>query len=299
VIGGFFLYVSYYGCDQSQAQRLLTTETGQGAKKALFLNGMLRFPLVLTYSLIGVLLIPFLARHADFASRLEGVNPDFLVPYFLTQYLPHGILGLLIAGLFAASMSSIDSALNSLSASLYQDILVKKIPVLNTISTQKQVRLSRWLTIGWGILATGFALQLIGGSETVLELVNKIGSAFYGPVLAVFILGIFSRRSSALPVMTGLLAGVTVNILLWQLFENSVSWLWWNVTGFFTACLFSWIISLFIQPPAKKETSEEHMLNAGQLFKLGSAKAFIWWLVIGFAAIILLGFGLEMVLLGG
>ncbi|MCK5077805.1 MAG: sodium transporter, partial [Calditrichia bacterium] len=80
LIGGFFLYLSYYGCDQSQAQRLLTTDDKAGAQKALLLNGLLRFPLVLTYCLIGVLLIPFLHSNVGFASQLQGAEPDFLVP---------------------------------------------------------------------------------------------------------------------------------------------------------------------------------------------------------------------------
>ncbi|MCF8130336.1 MAG: sodium transporter, partial [Deltaproteobacteria bacterium] len=179
LIGGFFLYLSYYGCDQSQAQRLLTTASPKDAQKALLMNGVLRFLLVLTYCAFGVLLIPFLLSHPEFVQRLQDQQPDFLVPYFLIEYFPKGILGILIAGFFAASMSSVDSALNSLSAATYQDFLVPVFPRLSNISDTARVRFSRWLTVFWGVVATGFALQMIGGSETVLELVNKIGSAFY------------------------------------------------------------------------------------------------------------------------
>ncbi|MCK5076164.1 MAG: sodium:solute symporter [Calditrichia bacterium] len=298
LIGGFFLYLSYYGCDQSQAQRLLTTETEKGAKKALLLNGLLRFPLVLTYSLIGVMLIPFLNANIDFASQLNGVEPDFLVPYFLVQYMPHGLLGLLIAGLFAASMSSIDSALNSLSASLYQDILIKKFPSLNTLKAGKQVRISRWLTIGWGIIATIFALQMIGGSETVLELVNKIGSAFYGPVLAVFWLGMISRRSGQSSVIGGLFVGVTINIILWQFFENSVSWLWWNVIGFIVTCSVSWVISFFKKISKKPENYESYLLHPKMILKTAEVKKYIFLLLAVFVLIVLIGYGIEVFLMG-
>ena len=128
LIGGFFLYLSYYGCDQSQAQRLLTTATDKEAKKSLMINGIFRYPLVLTYSAVGLLLIPFLYANPDFASKLTGQQPDFLVPYFLIEYMPAGLLGLIVAGFFAASMSSIDSALNSLSAASFKDFLVKIYP---------------------------------------------------------------------------------------------------------------------------------------------------------------------------
>ena len=153
------------------------------------MNGVLRFLLVLTYCAFGVLLIPFLLSHPEFAHQLQNQQPDFLVPYFLMEYFPKGILGILIAGFFAASMSSIDSALNSLSAATYQDFLVRMFPKMSHISDAARVRFSRWLTVFWGVVATGFALQMIGGPETVLELVNKIGSAFYGPILAVFLAG--------------------------------------------------------------------------------------------------------------
>lgn len=247
LFGGLFLYLSYYGCDQSQAQRLLTTSTVKEAQLALVMNGAFRFLLVLTYVAVGVLMIPFLAANPDFASKLSGNQPDFLMPLFLTEYMPTGILGLLIAGFFAASMSSIDSAINSLSAATYQDFLIRIRPALADISDKKQVRLSRALTVFWGIVGTAFALQMVGGSETVLELVNKIGSAFYGPVLAVFWLGILTRGSRQKGAVTGLISGVLLNIFLWQWFESEVSWMWWNVFGFFTAFIIGIITSRFSQ----------------------------------------------------
>ncbi|NOX38440.1 MAG: sodium/solute symporter [Calditrichaeota bacterium] len=243
LIGGFFLYLSYYGCDQSQSQRLLTTATPAEAQKALLLNGLLRFPLVLTYSTVGILLIPFLRLHPDFANQLVGKQPDFLVPYFLIEYMPTGLLGLLIAGIFAASMSSLDSAMNSLSAATYQDFLIKIRPSLRNLSNRQQVRLSRGLTIFWGTVSTLFALEMIGGSETVLELVNKIGSAFYGPILAVFWMGMLNRTMTQTGAISGLLTGVLTNIYLWQFHSQTISWLWWNVVGFLVSFLVGYAVS--------------------------------------------------------
>ena len=243
LIGGFFLYLSYYGCDQSQSQRLLTTATPAEAQKALLLNGLIRFPLVLTYSAVGILLIPFLRLHPDFANQLLNKQPDFLVPYFLIEYMPTGLLGLLIAGIFAASMSSLDSAMNSLSAATYQDFLIKIWPSLRNLSNRQQVRLSRALTVFWGTVSTLFALEMIGGSETVLELVNKIGSAFYGPILAVFWMGMLNRKMTQKGAISGLLAGVFINIYLWQFHSQTISWLWWNVVGFGTSFFVGYAIS--------------------------------------------------------
>ena len=291
LIGGFFLYLSYYGCDQSQAQRLLTTATPKEAQKALMINGMFRFLLVLTYCALGVLLIPFLLTHPEFAAKLQDQQADFLVPYFLMEYFPKGILGILIAGFFAASMSSIDSALNSLSAATYQDFLVRLFPGLSRISDARKVRLSRWLTVFWGLVATGFALRMIGGSETVLELVNKIGSAFYGPILATFWLGILTRRGSQTGAISGLAAGVGFNIFLWQTYGSAVSWLWWNVFGFLISFGVGYGLSLIFVSKQRHEglTLDRRELLLGCL----SGKKYYFLLAAVFLFILMVSFFLQ------
>jgi SSS family solute:Na+ symporter len=296
LIGGLFLYLSYYGCDQSQAQRLLTTATPKEAQKSLMLNGIFRFLLVLTYSAIGVLLIPFLISHPEFAAKLHDKQPDFLVPYFLTQYIPSGVLGILIAGFFAASMSSIDSALNSLSAATYRDFLEKLFPKLKTLQDKQQVRISRWLTIFWGIVATAFALQMIGGSETVLELVNKIGSAFYGPILATFWLGMLTRKGNQAGAIIGLVIGVGFNIFLWQFYGNTVSWLWWNVFGFILTFGLGYLFSSFISMRGEA-ISSEYILNYENMKEYFKEKRYYYVLALVFLIIIVLSYGIQSFLL--
>jgi len=293
LIGGFFLYLSYYGCDQSQAQRLLTTATDKEAKKSLMINGIFRYPLVLTYSAVGLLLIPFLYANPDFASKLTGQQPDFLVPYFLIEYMPAGILGLIVAGFFAASMSSIDSALNSLSAASFIDFLVKIYPKLENLSDEDQLKYSRYLTIFWGIIATIFALQMVGGSETVLELINKIGSAFYGPVLAAFWLGMLTKKANEPGVISGLLLGVGFNIFLWQFYGSEVSWLWWNVFGFFITFILGLLISSIKR---SKESKEQYILKISELFKLNSSKKYYIILASTFIIIIICSYFIELIL---
>jgi SSS family transporter len=296
LIGGLFLYLSYYGCDQSQAQRLLTTATVKEAQKSLVLNGIFRFFLVLTYCAIGVLLIPFLHAHPEFATKLSGKQPDFLVPYFLVEYVPQGFLGILIAGFFAASMSSIDSAMNSLSAASYQDFLVRIYPRLGEISDTAQVRLSRILTIFWGAIATAFALQMIGGSETVLELVNKIGSAFYGPILATFWLGMLTRKGNQTGAIVGLLAGVGCNVYLWQFYGAAVSWLWWNVFGFLVTFICGFFISNFY-PDKLVVNGEKYTLTRSEIYSYIKNKGYYIVLSVTFIIIILISWFIEIILI--
>ena len=250
LFGGVFLYVSYYGCDQSQAQRLLATRDIGGAARALALNGIARFPLVLTYCVIGILMIPFLASHPEFAESLAGLPPDYLMPRFFVRYVPDGVLGIIAMGILAASMSSIDSTINSLSAVTWEDFARKAAPGIDAIPEGRKVLLSRLITVAWGIVAIAFAMAMAGRSETVIELINKIGSAFYGPVAGVFLLGVLSRRARGRGALAGLAAGVAFNLVLWFFFEGSVSWMWWNCTGLAATMGLGWILSLGGGPAA-------------------------------------------------
>ncbi len=234
IFGGFFLYISYYGCDQSQAQRLLATANAGEARKALLFNGILRFPVVITYCAIGLLMIPFINGHPGFKAAVMNAPPDYLMPLFFTRYVPAGVLGIIISGILAASMSSLDSAINSLSAATWNDFLDKSFPRLGGITEKAKVRFSRFISAAWGCASTGFAIAMSGRPETVIELINKIGSAFYGPIAGLFVMGIAFRGIRQGPALAGLTGGVTVNILLWLFYEKEVSWMWWNFFGFFT-----------------------------------------------------------------
>jgi SSS family solute:Na+ symporter len=229
LLGGVFLYMSYYGCDQSQAQRLLTARDETAARRALVLNGLLRFPLVLTYCAFGLLLAGLLATDASFAASMEGRPPDSLVPVFMMNYLPAGLRGLFLAAILAAAMSSIDSALNSLAAITLEDVLERP-------PGAQGVWLGRFTALGWGLFSIIAGLAFARSGTGVLEGVNQVGSAFYGPVLAVFLLGVLAPAVSGRGAVAGLVTGVAGNLLLWKL-APAVSWLWWNPAGLLVAAV--------------------------------------------------------------
>jgi SSS family solute:Na+ symporter len=229
VLGGVFLYMSYYGCDQSQAQRLLTARGDAEAARALVLNGLLRFPLVVSYCVLGLLLAGLLATDPEFAALMEGRRADSLVPVFLATWLPPGLRGLLLAALLAAAMSSIDSALNSLAAVTLEDVLDRP-------PETQSVWLGRGTALGWGVFAVASGLAFAHGRAGVLEGINQIGSAFYGPVLAVFLLGALVPGVTGRGACAGLAVGVLGNVALWRL-APGVSWLWWNPAGLMVTSL--------------------------------------------------------------
>ena len=236
LLGGLFLYVSYYGCDQSQAQRLLSTRDIDTTNKALLLNGILRFPLVLLYCLVGVGIGAYAIQQPDFVGSLPQNNevPEFnlAVPQYMIANLPAGMVGLGLVALFAAAMSSLDSVINSLSATTMEDF-VRRFH-RGQWTPQKELVYSRIITAIWGAMTLTMAFYVGDIATTVLEAINKIGSLANGPILAVFAMGILTRKIDGTGAVAGLMAGILFNAYCW-LALPSLSWLWWNVFGFFIA----------------------------------------------------------------
>jgi SSS family solute:Na+ symporter len=125
-------------------------------------------------------------------------------------------------------------------------------------------------------------------SETVIESINKIGSAFFGPILAAFIVGVLSKKATARSITAGILAGVGFNLFLW-LTLRGVYWMWWNLTGFVAAAGVSSIVSLF-GPSTQPKDISQYVLRWSDLLKEERR----WWPVY---AILVLYFFLMLSLL--
>ena len=237
LLGGLFLYISYYGTDQTQVQRELSSKNIDDTNRSLMLNGMMRFPLVLTYCFLGVCIGAYIVKNPEFLKLLVGddgqVNYNLAVPKFVTEVLPHGIIGMVIVALFSAAMSSLDSTINSLSAATIKD-LYEPFVQKGQIPADKQLVLSRFFTVFWGGLIVFFSFFVGDISQSVIESVNKVGSLANGPILAMFLLGILTRFGNEKGAISGLIIGLIGNAILWK-FAPEVSWLWWNVFGFFVA----------------------------------------------------------------
>lgn len=226
LVGGLFLYASYYGTDQSQAQRLLSARDPATVRKTLLANGLLRFPVTLCYCLMGLVLGTLAITEPAFGNRIPADNPDLLVPLFIRDYLPAGLTGLLIVAIFSAAMSSVSSAINSLSAASVEDLYARG----RQLSDAQYMRASKYASLFWGALCIGLAFFTGNIAPTIIEAINKIGSVFFGPILAVFIAAIMLRRVSGFGANCGLLAGLLLNISLW-LAVPQLFWFWWNVAG--------------------------------------------------------------------
>ena len=211
-------------------------------KTIRFYRDLLRFPLVFVYCVLGLGLAAYAMEHADFLAslpRTESGGPNFnlVFPAFVQREFAPGLVGLAVVGLFAAAMSSIDSALNSLSASTVEDFY-------NRFRQGSELRLfilSKLTTLGWGLFAVVFSFQVEKIAPTVREAINKIGSMANGPLLALFTIAIYCPSLQQRAAIAGFLGGLCGNGLVWA-FLPDVSWLWWNVIGFWVC----WLIALTV-----------------------------------------------------
>ncbi len=237
LLGGLFLYVSYYGTDQTQVQRELSSKNIDDTNRSLMLNGMMRFPLVFTYCFLGVCIGAYIVKNPEFLTLLPvedgSINFNLAVPTFVTSVLPHGVIGLVMVALFSAAMSSLDSTINSLSAATIKDLYEPFIQ-RGEVPVEKQLNLSRFFTVFWGSLIVVFSFFVGDISNSVIESVNKVGSLANGPILAMFLLGILTRFGNEKGAVSGLIVGLLGNAAVWK-FAPEVSWLWWNVWGFIVA----------------------------------------------------------------
>ena len=252
LIGGFFLYASYYGCDQSQVQRELSAPDTDATKNSLVFNGLFRFPLTLLYVAMGVSVGAFAATNEAFRASI-GVKYDHMLPLFIKNHLPHGIKALIFAAILAAAMSSLDSALNSLSASTMRDFIEKF--VIKKGSDKQYLLWGKITTVAWGILITASAFLFVKAGEkaTVFVLINKIGSAFYGPILAAFLLGVATKRANGPGTIAGILLGVAFNIFLWIKAPTEVFWMWWNFLGCVITLVSGYFISFLFPAPTEQQ----------------------------------------------
>ena len=313
LIGGMFLALAYFGCDQSQVQRYLTGKSITHSRLSLLLNAMAKIPMQFFILFIGAMVFVFFvferppmlfqpvelqhvrqdprfssieqryenafearksaardymaARSADNDSsekaslqryraaqaRLDAAHSEgeklvgrdfhdtnYIFLSFVTRYLPAGVVGLIIAVIFSAAMSSTSGEINSLATVTVIDIYRRHV---NKDATDHHYLLaSRVATVFWGLYAVGFA-QFGRNFGALIEAVNIVGSLFYGGLLGVFVLAFFFRHVGANGAFYGVLAGEAA-IFAANRFTN-ISFLWYNVVGCLVVILVGLVVTKF------------------------------------------------------
>tara|TARA_B100001123_G_scaffold74335_1_gene83669 strand:- start:1948 stop:3642 length:1695 start_codon:yes stop_codon:yes gene_type:complete len=321
LIGGLFLMLGYFGCDQSQVQRYLTASSVDAGRYSLMMSAFAKIPLQMLILLTGVLMFTFYLfneppmlfnavhdraiagsaraaeytalddefreayrarRHAagevvearqsgdttrevsavqDFLNQdrqvialrgeAEGLVRDvtgddsytdvnYVFPTFVTTQLPVGLVGLMIAAIFAAAMSSIAAELNSLSTSTVIDFYRRHFR--KTASDAHYLRVSKWATCFWGLFASVTALYA-ANLGSLIEVVNRFGSFFYGSLLGVFILAVRVRHATPAGAFWGLIGGMAAVAAV--AVYSSVSFLWLNLVGAVAVFIVGSLVSRF------------------------------------------------------
>ena len=226
VLGGCFLTMSTHGTDQYLVQRYLCTDSPGKARAALLTSGAVVLLQFTGFLLIGLLLFAFYRPFETGAAALSG---DRVFPDFITQHLPAGLSGLVVAAIFAAAMSS---SLNSIAATAVSDLYRPAVP---DRSDRHYLDVSRGLTVLAGIAQIGVALSIRQSARSALDTALSIASLLNGPVLGVFLLGAFSRRAGTPAALAGMGAGLAAVLAL--RFATPVAWPWYTLVGSLTTLL--------------------------------------------------------------
>ena len=311
LIGGSFLALAYFGCDQSQVQRYLTGKSILHMRLSLLLNAVVKVPLQFVILLTGAMVFSFFvfteppmlfnnvergrlesSADADYAAvneryrssfglrreaarsllaaetpasrsayldadqrlrsvRGEGMrlagdrmggktynDTNYIFLTFVLGYLPVGLVGLIMAAVFAAAMSSISSELNSLAAVTVMDHYRRYFR--RGASDAHYARVSKIATVFWGLYAMVFA-GFGGQLGSLIEAVNVVGSLFYGSLLGVFVLAFVPWRVNGHGAFAGMLAGLAA--VAWTSRATEVSFLWYNMVGCVVCVLTGWLVS--------------------------------------------------------
>jgi Na+/proline symporter len=328
IIGGFFLHLSYFGCDQSQVQRYLTAKSLNQARHSLLMSAFVKIPLQVLVLMVGVFMFLFyvfnqppmlfntapagriaasarageyrqleaafdasyrqrrdaataMARDEDGArdrfsaatAEMQAIRnraaaivkdvtgeagyadrtgdtprPDvnYVFPTFVTTRLPQGLVGLIIAAIFAAAMSATAGELSATATATVIDVYKR---LVNPAGTDAHyLAAARVAVVFWGIVAcivAHVAVQL----GSLIEVVNRIGSIFYGSLLGVFVLALAFKRANGHGAFAGLLAGIAVVVAFaFHPATRGVSYLWHNPIGVAVVLVVGMPVSLLTKP---------------------------------------------------
>ena len=306
LLGGMFVALAYFGCDQSQVQRYLTGKSIAQSRLSLLFNAVAKVPMQFFILLTGAMVFvfftfvkpPMLFHQAELdkvrrrpeyarveqryekafeerraiavrlarqstpeaaaafqqanreleAARGEGArlasadfnDTNYIFLTFVTRYLPAGVVGLILAAIFAAAMSTISAEINSLATvtviDVYKRFLVKEA------ADRHYLRVSQIATTFWGLYAV-VTSQFVRNLGSLVEAVNMLGSLFYGGILGVFVLAMFFKNVGGTGAFVGILAGEAA--IFAAHYTKAMAFLWYNVMGCLVVILTGLLVSVF------------------------------------------------------
>ena len=238
---GFFVYLAHHAISQSYVQRYVSTRDVGAARRSLAVHSVLLVVACLLFFVLGTTIFTYYQLHPHSPGQAFPVlaSQDQLATHFvLAELATPGLLGLLMAGLLTAMMSSIDSGINNLAAVLTFDWFSGRNP---------SVKQSRLISLGFGgaAIVTALATPLVG--THVFDIIIRLGGALFGPLLGLFALGMFSSRSNTGGALVGLAAGITALLIATQ---TEVSHWWYGAFTSVSTFAVGFSASLLFSPPS-------------------------------------------------
>ncbi len=246
VFGVFFAQFISYGTDQAVIQRYLTTPDEKSAARSIWTNALLCIPASLIFFGIGTALFVYYTVYP------QQLNPtmakgDAIFPLFIITQLPAGVSGLLVAALFAAAMSSLDSSMNSVATSVTVDFYGRFNP---EAPDRRRLNLARWVTVIVGLAGTIFALVMAGWEIRHLwEQFARYLGLFGGGLAGLFFLAIFTRRANGTGAVIGVLAAAVSQFAVERL--TTIHVLFYPVTGIVVCFVVGYVASVLNPGPRK------------------------------------------------
>lgn len=239
LLGGIFANITTYGTDQTMVQRYLTTKTEKEARKSVWTNAILVVPATIIFFFVGTALFAF---YNYFPGELNPTfqNNDAIFPWYIASQLPAGISGLLIAGIFAAAMSSLSSSMNSAATAYASDIHFR----FQWNKKVSQLNLARRATLVIGIVGTLFAFFMATMDvKSLWDEFQKILGLVIGSLGGVFLLGVLTKKVSSTSALIGIAGSIIVQIIV-AIYEP-VHLIMYSATGVVSCFVIGYFSSLF------------------------------------------------------
>lgn len=236
LIGGSVMWIRYFCFDQAQIQRILTAKSMKGIKSSYLTSAFIMNIMYFLTLLIGLFLSVFY-KGKEFASSNQ------VMIGFVLEKLPVGVLGLVIAAVFAAAMSSVDSLLNSMTTVFIKDIYEK---YFHKKQEETSLKITMTISAVLGVIIIFVVILGFGGTvKSVLDVVGRYISYFSGPAAGAFILAMFTYRANDKGVATGFILGFIGGLLISNSF--GVSWLWNPAIGCALTCVIGYAASMMFK----------------------------------------------------
>lgn len=270
LIAAAFLHLVQMATDQVSVQRYLTAGSLRQAKRSLWIKLGFILPVLVLFYGTGLVLYAFYKIHGDPVAAGLIEKEDQILPYFVITQLPAGLPGLLIAAIYAASMSTISAGLNSLSSATLVDFH-QRLTHAPPVSDARQVKRARWITVLYGILVMALAFVVSNMQGNLVESVNTIIGLVGGPLLGLFFLGMFTKRADTRGALYGSLTGF-LGLFLLYLYQSGVftserpeilvSFIWFSFLGCLLTVLTGLLLSRGKVPTEGSQAAEVFGGNA-------------------------------------